>query len=956
MADSASVGILKAMLTMDTASYEAGAKKAASANAALDKSINGLKQQTQSLTPLAERMVKGFGGDKLLYTANSLTAAVNKLGGAQKLTDAEQARVNKTLDAAITKYKALGQEAPKAMVDLEKATRRGAKETDTLKGSVVALGAAAGTMAAQLAGQALRGVINMGRQAVETAGQLVDLSAKTGLSTTTLQRMQAVANQSGGSLESFSSAAYKLGIRLAGGGDSVESAVGKLGLAWGRLETMSPDKRFEAVIRALSNMEDATERNRIGQELFGRSFEGIAAGIEAGYFEIADAANIATDAQLRALDAAGDRWQKAKDDFAATTQSILGNAFLAFDTIRKLNPNQLLMVAMGSRGLPLGELAQVGALRAEREAARAAIAKQKAGELAKTTQSEIDYTKALQEANAELKKLDAAERTQIMNAQKIGAEQDDVIDLMVRYGVSSKNAEAALKLLNEQTRTGEAATRRFADEQKKAAQHTQELIDRFSGAAALQAAREYESVLKAIGGVSRLTREEQELFVKAFQAVIEKYRLAGPSGAAIVRHFEDLLAAVQPTIPAVRGLASELFALAPAVDAASVSIDARLLPALHGLQALTDAADAAKKTREELAKLGMIAPEIVIENQNASADVAAHKIDLLKEKYREFAETVRTLFSPALSGLTDNLGSIIFGSDQAGANQAVNEARENFERIKRSGKATAEELTRAFRDWRQAEQQANDQFGSRWMQFWQGLKRGLIETLNQILSFFINNFLKGMLGALARTAFGNAVGNWIGSALGFGGGIMGAAAAAGGAGVLASSAVPASLAMAAVPGTAAAAGTTAAAAGAGGAGVAATGGTLAAIGGIAAAFALPFAAAIFGGFFDNSGRPATRQTLVEWGWLKPRTDIGQFTAPSTSLPSITGGAMSAPSSGSIADRVGPAVVQNVNVNISAWDSHDVRRSMPQIIRELKFEAVHNQQGMIPTFSRAQGLT
>lgn len=71
-----------------------------------------------------EQAFTSFSGDKLAREASAVAKAVEQIGGASKLTANEQARVNSTMTEAIAKYSALGQQAPKALLDLEQATRK----------------------------------------------------------------------------------------------------------------------------------------------------------------------------------------------------------------------------------------------------------------------------------------------------------------------------------------------------------------------------------------------------------------------------------------------------------------------------------------------------------------------------------------------------------------------------------------------------------------------------------------------------------------------------------------------------------------------------------------------------------------------------------------------------------------------------------------------------------------
>lgn len=177
MASSAVVGILKAMLTADTAQFDAGMRKAADTSKRVSAGISGVGTEAAKTTPQLERMVKAFSGDKLLYSANNLTGAITKIGGATKLTEAEQARANRTLSDAIAKYAALGKNAPAAMVALEQATRKVEAPTNALTTKMVALGAAVGSFIGNIAANAVQ---RFGQYALEAAANGAKLTAIAG--------------------------------------------------------------------------------------------------------------------------------------------------------------------------------------------------------------------------------------------------------------------------------------------------------------------------------------------------------------------------------------------------------------------------------------------------------------------------------------------------------------------------------------------------------------------------------------------------------------------------------------------------------------------------------------------------------------------------------------------------------------------------------------------------------
>lgn len=132
------------------------------------------KSQIETTTASMAKMAASLSGEKLIQSAHNITAAVNQIGGASKLTDAEAARVNATLTRALEKYAALGKEAPAAMVALAEATKRVEAPTEGLSAKMVAVGTAIGTMAANA-------LMALGRLALDgvraLASSIVDLVA-----------------------------------------------------------------------------------------------------------------------------------------------------------------------------------------------------------------------------------------------------------------------------------------------------------------------------------------------------------------------------------------------------------------------------------------------------------------------------------------------------------------------------------------------------------------------------------------------------------------------------------------------------------------------------------------------------------------------------------------------------------------------------------------------------------
>lgn len=121
-----------------------------------------IEKATGPVTSSMERLTRSLSGQNILDQAKDIVLAVNGIGGATKLTEAEAAMLNPTLQKALDKYRALGQEAPQAMRDLEAATRQAESVTGLFQERWAAFTASAGAayIGLRQAGQALGGLLS----------------------------------------------------------------------------------------------------------------------------------------------------------------------------------------------------------------------------------------------------------------------------------------------------------------------------------------------------------------------------------------------------------------------------------------------------------------------------------------------------------------------------------------------------------------------------------------------------------------------------------------------------------------------------------------------------------------------------------------------------------------------------------------------------------------------------
>ncbi len=457
------------------------------------------------------RVGNSFTGQKIIQEATLAAKAVEAIGGATKLTESEQRRLAGTVDEAIAKFRALGQDVPAGIAKLHQSLQPIPKELTLMqKGAEVArssfgqmFGAfSVATLVTNALQSAGRAVVALGKEAVESAGHIVDLSKKTGLTTDTIQEMQHVAAQTGGSLDAFSQSAFQLGARISGGSGSVQAAVATLGLSFQDIERMRPDEQFNRIVAALGNVGVEQDRNALGMQLFGKTFTGIAAAVAEGYKEIADGAAKSTQQQLDAIDRAADRWQQFYDQQKKNVQGFLGDLVTAGEEFNKLS----LFQKVGA--FALGGPADVARALAESAKARtqsAAAGDEQPG--APSSAAIQDYVVALKAARAEVDELTGAQRSQIIAAKQLGIDTDV---LTAKFGIS----EAAIGMVTE---ANKKATKSTTDYNKEIA----DLAKQLSGQGVVAQARKYVDAIDDIHGVSKLAEDQIRNVNQAMTAAIK---------------------------------------------------------------------------------------------------------------------------------------------------------------------------------------------------------------------------------------------------------------------------------------------------------------------------------------------------------------------------------------------------------------------------------------------------
>lgn len=157
-------------------------------------------------------------------------------------------------------------------------------------------------------------VQDMVGQFVSASSHISDLSEKTSISATELQRFAYAGDLVGVSMDQIGSAATMLQKRLGSGSDGVQGAVAGLGLSFDHIKSLDPGMQFQVVATAIGKVEDATQRAALGSELLGRGWATILPLAKQDMQALGDEAElfgaVMGDRLVKAGDDAGDAWTK----------------------------------------------------------------------------------------------------------------------------------------------------------------------------------------------------------------------------------------------------------------------------------------------------------------------------------------------------------------------------------------------------------------------------------------------------------------------------------------------------------------------------------------------------------------------------------------------------------------------------------------------------------------------
>lgn len=175
------------------------------------------------------------------------------------------------------------------------------------------------------------GIFALASKVSDTASEINDMSVRTGLSTTRLQELKFAAEQSGVSFDSIQSAVSKMTMSMGDAsvvGSSMALSFEKLGVkttdaSGAMLDTQTV---FDQSLVKLSEMDNATERNALGMEIFGKGFTELSPLVSGGAASLAEMSAKAHDLGLVLSEdaiSAGDQFGDSLDAMKATLGGVV---------------------------------------------------------------------------------------------------------------------------------------------------------------------------------------------------------------------------------------------------------------------------------------------------------------------------------------------------------------------------------------------------------------------------------------------------------------------------------------------------------------------------------------------------------------------------------------------------------------------------------------------------------
>jgi hypothetical protein len=187
---------------------------------------------------------------------------------------------------------------------------------------------------------AVERLATFGKQVVDNAGHIADLSAKTGLSTNAIQKFGYAAGQSGASIDAVANAISMMSKNLVGGNTGAVEALNRLGLSQKELLRLDPERAFTEIAEAIRQIKDPMVQADAAMRIFGKGGKEILAMIKAGVDEAGERierlGGIMDAVTIENLDRLGDTWGDVWTVMQAYVGKVIGDLMSVASWLAKI--------------------------------------------------------------------------------------------------------------------------------------------------------------------------------------------------------------------------------------------------------------------------------------------------------------------------------------------------------------------------------------------------------------------------------------------------------------------------------------------------------------------------------------------------------------------------------------------------------------------------------------------
>lgn len=312
-----------------TAKFQADFDSFYSAVQKAELSLKSFESGAGKVESSLNKMADSLSGRKLIQDASLMAEAVNRIGGTSKLTQEELSRVASKAAEAVTKLKALGIDVPPGIAKIASETKGATGSLEEMKGIASSLAGAFGIAFS------VGAAVNFGRAIADNASNLVKLSAQTGLTIEEVQKLSYVASQNGNSLEQLTTAVGQLQDRL--NDPAAQAALKELRINFEQFKGSGVYQQIELIADGMGHLADKSRLVPLAKDLFGKTGVEDIATLTSAFRTLADQVVVSSEAEIKAIDRANNRWQAFKTDAEAAITSFIGKELLMDDATKLLS-------------------------------------------------------------------------------------------------------------------------------------------------------------------------------------------------------------------------------------------------------------------------------------------------------------------------------------------------------------------------------------------------------------------------------------------------------------------------------------------------------------------------------------------------------------------------------------------------------------------------------------------